>query len=139
MKKRILCLFTAVIMCLSLCACTNSEAKSELWDNALYTENTELGNGKKTLTIDVIAEEKNVTFTVNTDKETLGEALIEHELIAGDEGPYGLYVKFVNGIEADYDKTQTYWGVTKNGESMMTGVDQEKITDGGKYEFTYTK
>ncbi len=137
--RRILCLFTALIMCLSLCACTQNEAKSSLWDDALYTENTELGDGEKTLTIDVSAEEKTVTFTVKTDKDTLGEALIDCGLIAGDEGPYGLYVKFVNGIEADYDKTQTYWGVTKNGESVMTGVDLEEIKDGAKYEFTYTK
>lgn len=125
-------------MCLSLCACGNNE-KSGLWENALYTENTELGSGEKTLTVAVSAEEKTVTFTVKTDKDNLGEALIDCGLIAGDEGPYGLYVKFVNGIEADYDKTQTYWGVTKNGESVMTGVDLEKITDGDKYEFTYTK
>ena len=137
--KRILCLFTAIIMCISLCACTNSQAESSLWDSALYTENTQIGNGEKTLTIDVTAEEKTVTVTVNTDKDTLGEALIDCGLISGDQGPYGLYVKFVNGIEADYDKTQTYWGVTKNGESVMTGVDLEEITDGGKYEFTYTK
>lgn len=139
MKKRILCLFTALIMCLSLCACGGNEAKSSLWDDALYTENTQIGNGEKTLTVDVVAEEKTVTVTVNTDKDTLGEALMECKLIAGDQGPYGLYVKFVNGIEADYDKTQTYWGVTKNGESVMTGVDLEKITDGDKYEFTYTE
>lgn len=137
--KRFLCLFTALIICLTICACGNNDSKSDLWDNALYNENTELGNGEKTLTIDVIAEEKTVTFTVNTDKDTLGEALMDCGLIAGDEGPYGLYVKFVNGIEADYDKTQTYWGVTKNGESVMTGVDQEEITDSDKYEFTYTK
>lgn len=135
--KRILCLFTVLIMCLSLCGCGNNDAKSDLWDNALYTENAELGNGEKALTVDVIAEEKTVTFTVNTDKDTLGEALLDCELIAGDKGTYGLYVQFVNGIEADYDKTQTYWGVTKEGESLMTGVDQEKIFDGGKYEFTY--
>lgn len=137
--KRIICLFTTLIMCLSLCACDNNDTKSSLWDNALYTENTQIGNGEKTLTIDVIAEEKTVTVIVNTDKDTLGEALIDCGLIAGDEGPYGLYVKYVNGIEADYDKTQTYWGVTKNGESVMTGVDLEEITNGAKYEFTYTK
>ena len=128
----------AVVMCAALCACGNNEENS-LWDNALYTENTEIGSGEKTLTIDVVAEEKTVTVTVNTDKDTLGEALIDCGLIAGDEGAYGLYVKFVNGIEADYDKTQTYWGITKNGESVMTGVDQIEISDGEKYEFTYTK
>lgn len=137
--KRILCLVLVLVMGMALCACGNNTAKGSLWDTALYTENTEIGNGEKTLTIDVIAEDKTVTFTVNTDKDTLGEALMECELIAGDKSSYGLYVKFVNGIEADYDKSKTYWGITKNGESLMTGVDAEEIQDGSKYEFTYSK
>ena len=78
-------------------------------------------------------------FTIKTDKKILGDALLEHDLIAGEEGPYGLYVKKVNGITADYDKTQTYWALKKNGKDVMTGVDMTEITDGEHYEFVYTK
>jgi hypothetical protein len=76
---------------------------------------------------------------IKTDKDNLEEALLEHRLISGEKGPYGMYVKFVNGMEADYDKNQTYWSLTKNSEYMMTGVTDTKIEDGEKYEFTYTK
>ena len=44
-----------------------------------------------------------------------------------------------NGIEADYDKDSSYWAFTKDGESLMTGVDGEKIEADARYELTYTK
>jgi len=87
----------------------------------------------------VIVGEQSVTFTIKTDAETLGDALLAHNLIAGDQGDFGLYVKAVNGITADYDVDQSYWGFSKNGEYMMTGVDGTAIADGEVYELTYTK
>ena len=83
-------------------------------------------------------EGKAVVFTIKTDAETVGEALMEHDLIAGDQGAYGLYVKVVNGLRADYDKDRAYWGFNINGEGAMTGVDMTEITDGGNYELVYT-
>ena len=64
---------------------------------------------------------------------------MEHSLLEGDEGPYGLYVKKVNGITADYDVDQSYWGFYKNGEYMMTGIDMTEFADGEHYELVYTK
>ena len=89
--------------------------------------------------MEVKAEEKSVTFTVHTDKDTVGAALIEHGLIAGDEGQFGLYVKYVNGMLADYDIDQTYWSFYINGEMAMTGVDGTPITEGETYQLVYTK
>ena len=130
---------TLVLICLGFCACSNNTADKNLWDDALYTENQEFGNGTKTISVEVKAEEKSVTFTIKTDKETLGDALSEHKLISGEEGPYGLYIKVVNGIKADYNENQSYWSFTKGGEYMSTGVDVTKITDGEHYELVYTK
>ncbi len=110
-----------------------------VWEKATYTQDTMLGSGSKTFTLVVKAEEKEVTFTVKTDKETVGEALIENKLISGEQGTYGLYVKFVNGIEADYNKTKSYWAFSKNGEGLMTGVDGEKITENARYELVCVK
>ncbi|MBR5809520.1 MAG: DUF4430 domain-containing protein, partial [Clostridia bacterium] len=45
----------------------------------------------------------------------------------------------VNGVFADYNTTKSYWGINKNGESLMTGVDSAKIADGDSYEFVYNK
>ena len=154
--KSTLALILALFMTLCLFACkqqaetpeTSDLAASEaggtiapegLWKDATYLEDAEFGEGAKTVTVKVIAEDKSVTFTVKTDAKTLGEALLTHGLIAGDEGQYGLYIKYVNGIRADYDLDQRYWNFTKNGEYMMTGADMTEIADGECYEFTYAK
>lgn len=155
--KSTLALILALLMTLCLFSCkkdetetpqTPSGAENEaggtiapegLWASATYLKDTTFGEGAKTVTVKVIADGKSVTFTVKTNAETLGDALLAHNLIAGDEGQYGLYVKVVNGITADYDVDQSYWGFSKNGEYMMTGVDGTAIADGETYELTYTK
>ena len=65
----------------------------------------------------------------------MGEALLEEKLIDGEQGNYGLYIKTVNGILADYDVDGTYWGVYVNGESAVTGVDSIEVTEGATYTF----
>lgn len=132
-------LFLIAGICLSFCACSSGAYEKGLWENATYTEDAEFGNGTKTVLVEVRAEDKSVTFKINTDKEKLGEALIEHNLISGENGAYGLYVKVVNGIMADYNINQSYWAFTKNGESMMSGVDGAEISNGEHYELVYTK
>ncbi len=128
-----------LIFCLAACSGNETVSKDGLWANAIHFENTELGNGEKTLTVEVEAEDKIVVFTVHTDKETVGEALQEHGLIDGEEGEYGLYVKTVNGIVADYDVNQSYWAFLINGEYASTGVDGAAITEGKTYRLVYTK
>jgi len=142
MKKRISFLvnfFAVIALCLSLCACSQGATETDVWTEAIYTENTEFGSGEKTVLVEVEAKDKSVTFTIHSDKKTLGEALVEHNLIEGEKGAYGLYVKKVNGITADYDKDQSYWAFCKNGESMMSGVDGAEFKDGEHYELIYTK
>ena len=104
-----------------------------MWEDAKYLTNTELGDGATTLVVEVKADDRQVTFTIHTDKTTVGEAMQEHNLLEGEDGQYGLYVKKVNGIEADYDADQTYWGFYINGEYAMTGVDTTNIEEGVTY------
>ena len=137
--KKTISIFIIAVMCLSLFSCKKNDVQTSLWESATYTEDATFGNGAKTVEVEVIAEEKSVIFKINTDKETLGEALSEHKLITGEEGAYGIYIKAVNGITADYDVDQSYWSLSKAGEYMMTGVDGEKISGGERYELTYTK
>jgi len=136
--RKLICIVLLTVLCICIAGCGN-KADADLWSNALYTEDTQLGSGEKTIYVDVVTEEKTVTFTIKTDKEMVGDALMEHNLVSGEKGAYGLYVKFVNGIEADYDKNQSYWAFTKDGESLLTGVDGEKIKADAHYELTYTK
>ena len=129
-----------VLFCLlSLVACGNSVSPEGLWETATYLEDTTFGEGAKTISVEVKVGEDSVTFTVNTDKETVGAALLEHDLIAGDQGDYGLYVKVVNGITADYDVDQTYWGFYIDGEYAMTGIDATEIVEGAAYKLERTK
>ena len=110
-----------------------------MWADAKYLQNTELGEGATTLIVDVKADDRQVTFTIHTDKTTVGEALQEHNLLEGEIGDYGLYVKKVNGIIADYDVDQAYWGFFINGEYAMTGVDSTNIEEGVTYCLARTK
>ena len=114
-------------------------SKTGVWENALYLEDTTFGEGETTVTVTVKADGQSVTFTLNTDKTTVGDALLEHSLIAGEEGAYGLYVKKVNGITADYDKDQTYWALYIDGEYAMSGVDSTEIGAGKVYTLERTK
>ena len=47
------------------------------------------------------------------------------------------YVKKVNGITADYDVDQSYWGFYIDGEYAMTGVDGTSIEEGRIYRLAY--
>lgn len=131
-------LLSAAMLCMAA-GCGKKETSENLWENAKYTEDTELGEGSKMLKVVVEAEDKKVTFTIASDAEMVGEALAENELIAGEEGEYGLYIKEVNGITADYDTDQAYWGFYKDGEYMMTSADMTPFADGEQYELVYTK
>ena len=89
--------------------------------------------------VEAPAEEKTVTITLKTDEEILGTALIAEKLIGGEEGAYGLYVKEVNGVVADYDVDQTYWAFYIDGEFAMTGVDTTPIEEGKIYKLSKEK
>lgn len=97
---------------------------------------SELGEGEKSFTFTITDADGNETeLTVNTDKTIVGEALQELGLLAGEEGPYGLYVKTVNGITYDYDADGKYWAFYINGEYAATGVDITEIENGATYSF----
>ena len=97
-------------------------------------QTTVLGEGSKTMDFTVVDKE-GVThlYTIHTDAETVGQALMELELIDGEEGPYGLYIKSVLGQVLDYETDGMYWGFYVNGDYALTGVDQTPITEGDAY------
>lgn len=103
-------------------------------------EVTKLGTGQTVFYFTVVDKDGNETkFEIHTDKTTVGDALLEHNLIAGEQGAYGLYVKTVNGITADFDVDKTYWAFYINGEYGMTGVDTTNVTAGATYTFKVEK
>lgn len=82
----------------------------------------------------VVDGEGNETrLTVKTNQKMVGQALLDAGLVEGEMGQYGLYVKKVNGIEADYNVNQTYWAFYIDGQYAMTGVDETEIQPGATY------
>lgn len=101
---------------------------------------TVLGEGAVSFRFTVVDLEGSETaFEIHTDETTVGAALLAVELIAGDNGDYGLYVTSVNGITADWDKDQTYWALYIDGEYAMTGIDTTEINPESAYSLVLTK
>lgn len=131
-KKISVLLLIAVIM-VGFVACGAPEgADIEL---ITVTNGETIGEGETEfpLTITDVEGEK-IAITVKTDKATVGEALVELGLIAGEETDYGLYIKTVNGVLLDYDTDGKYWAFYVDGAYANTGVDQTEIEAGVSYE-----
>ena len=124
-----------LLLCLLSAGCQAEPAVTGIWADATYTEDTTLGEGATALTVVVSAEDKEVTFTVNTDQTTVGAALAELNLIQGADGMYTV----VNGMTADWNVDQTYWAFYENDAYAMTGMDDTAITAGVVYKLVRSK
>ena len=140
----ILCMMLIVAMALGTVGC-NTKQDSNTQEVAAVEESSEskgnvLGEGQTMFLFTVVDKDGNETnFEIHTDKETVGETLLDLELIAGEEGEFGLFVKEVNGITADYDVDQTYWAFYVDGEYAMSGVDVTTIEEGKTYALKVEK
>ena len=123
----ILCVFCLV-------SCKEKVGASGLWENATYLSDTTIGDGEKTVSFTVEAEDQVITITLKTDKATLGEAMYEHGLVNDAS-----FFDTLNGIKADWEKDQAYWGFYQGEEFMMLGIGDAEITGGESYRFVYTK
>lgn len=117
---------------------SGDSASGSVWDSAKYKEDTTLGEGAVTVKIEVTAAEKTVTLTVKTDETNLEKILTLNSLVEGDESEFGLYIKSVNGIRADYDLDHAYWAIQKDGAPTPTGANGITVADGETYALVYT-
>lgn len=159
MKKRFSSVMLIVAMALSMIACNGTNkgevhktdgavVESEVGTNSvdgtetadLADEAVVLGEGNTVFMFTVVDGDGNESlFEIHTDKEIVGDALAELGLIEGEESEYGLFVKKVNGITADYETDGTYWAFYVNGSYAMSGVDTTPITEGETYMFKVEK
>lgn len=127
--KKMLCLIGCVVliaaMALTFTGCGGNS----------NTTTTEAGSKVSFTVVVTDPEGTETTFDVSTDKETVGEALLEEGLIAGEDSDYGLYVTTVNGITLDWEKDQMYWAFYIDGEYAQTGVDSTNVAEGTVYSF----
>ena len=139
----ILCL--ALIAAIALTAMGCDQAKTpetpETTDpNAETVAPTVMGEGATVFYFNVVDKDGNETkFEIRTDKTVVGDALLELGLIAGEEGPYGLYVMTVNGITANYETDGVYWAFYEGDDYGMKGVDLTEIKAGATYAFKVAK
>ena len=121
----------------------SSEASSEesaAAETSEAVEATDIGEGATEFTFEVVLEDGTTSYyTVHTDETTVGAALLGVDLIAGEDSEYGLYVKTVDGVTADYNTDGTYWAFYIDGEYASTGVDSTDVTPGSTYSFKVEK
>ena len=136
--KRFLALFLSALMLLSLVGCGGNAGQTA--GNKVIEDGATIGEGDKSFVTEVVdAGGNTVKFTVQTNEKTVGEALQKLGVIDGEEGDYGLYIKTVNGITADYNKDGVYWAFYVDGEYAMTGADMTDVVDGTVYTFRVEK
>ncbi len=147
-----LCMMLIAAMALFTTGCNdNAGVQNETMQNEATVESSDestaqttdaqiVGEGMTSFPFTIVdADGKESFYEVHTDKEIVGEALLDNGLIAGDAGDYGLYVKEVGGTRADFEKDGAYWSFYVDGEYAMSGVDMTKIETGKTYTFKYEK
>ena len=128
-------LIAAMALCITGCSDTAGNDVSNN-SNVASTEATTLGEGKTAFNFTVIDKDgKEAKFEIKTDKTTVGDALLENNLIAGEDSEYGLYVKTVNGVTLDYNTDGKYWAFYVDGAYATSGVDTTNIVAGATYTF----
>ena len=142
-KKKMISSFFCVLLVVAMAlttGCGEKKKENNVSAEGTLREYTVLGEGQTSFRFTVVDKEGNETFfEIQTDKTTVGDALLELGLIDGEEGAYGLYVKTVNGITADYAVDQTYWAFYVNGEYAMSGADTTNVEPGTVYSFKVEK
>ena len=125
--KRLLSAIFCIILALALiCGCTPKEKST--------------GSVQKTFTLEVVYEDGQAEeIELTSTEKYVGAALIKEKIIEGEDGKYGMYIKSVNGVVADFNKTGTYWAFYIDGEYATTGVDKTEIKAGAKYSLKVEK
>lgn len=144
LTKKVLCAAVCIVLIAAIAlftfGCNNTTPEAPISTTSPVQTATPLGEGATKFTFTVTDPDgKETAFEISTDKTVVGEALQELNLIQGEEGPYGLYVKTVNGITVDYDTDGMYWAFYINGEMAPTGIDLTDITAGAVYSLRAQK
>lgn len=143
---RILALLLGLMLLLSLAACTPEEQPpvtppdgedaplDPIWDTATYKHDSILGDGGKAVLVDVEAKGHTVVLMLQTNEETLGQALYELKLINDPS-----FFDTLNGMKADWNADQAYWAFYQGESYMSVGVNETVIEGGEHYRLVYTQ
>lgn len=92
--------------------------------------------GGKTITVEILHKDGTVnSYTIETEAETLAQAMKEKNLLGPDMD--GMYLT-VDGETTDYNADQSWWKLLKNGEDPGEGANTVTIGDGDLFRWEYT-
>ncbi len=130
-------LLAAAVLCLTACTGRKDTPVPIQSDVKL----SPIGSGSRHFAFRAVGLDGNViaAYDVFTDESTVGAALLKSSLIAGEDSAYGLYVKEVCGVTADYDKDKTYWAFYENDAYAINSADKTTIDESTVYEFRISK
>ena len=143
--KRILslCLVLALItaMALTMVSCDNGSVSTDGTKGTLPTSATEAPEalGTFTLTVTFADGSEQVQDYPYYEEGTLGDCLVDNDIVRGEEGQYGLYIKTVLGETHEYETDGSYWSFYVDGEYATAGVSDTDLTDGAKYQLKAEK
>ncbi len=134
----LLCTVLIAAMALMAMGCdtqkTDGETTSDTTSESPEETRAVRGEGETVFFLEVVGKSGNTArFEVHTDSETVGEALLAAGLIENDEGPYGLYVKTVNGETVVYETDKMYWAFYVDGKYAAKGVSDTAAEAGVTY------
>ena len=122
MKQRIVSLVLAVLMLAAIltgCAASGGTAKN-ITVTAVYADGSE------------------EAFNISTEKETLGDALLEQKLINDADHASGMVTTF-NGVYADFAADEAWWALyDSEGNMASVGMNELKLAEGDTYKLVYT-
>ena len=147
MTKKTLSLILSLLLTVSIavtilsgCNDTKDPAPSSTSASVTSSETQTIGEGAKSFSFSSTDGDGVVTnWTVRTDAENIGDALVKVNLVSGEVGDFGLMVDTVNGKTLVYATDKAYWAFHIDGEYASTGVDSTPVEEGKTYSFVYTK
>lgn len=94
-------------------------------------------SGAKDIEVTVVFADKcEKQYEINTDAEFLADALLEEKIIT-EKSSDGMYT-VIAGERADYTLDKSWWCLTKGGEMVNVGINDQPIADGDSFEITNT-
>ncbi|MCL1883560.1 MAG: DUF4430 domain-containing protein [Defluviitaleaceae bacterium] len=140
LSKKILSFFPVLLIAIIVFAGCSADDEEPLSRGNTTVNAEEIGTGETVFRLEVTDAENNITaWSVSTNEQTVGSALLALGLIAGDDGAFGLMVTTVNNITADWSYDGSWWAFYVNDELSPVGVDSAYIEPGATYAFVFSR
>ncbi len=130
-----------VAMVLTLVCCGKKDnKKADGGNDPVQTGSIQTGDDKEEISFSIRVtgpDGKTKNIPVKTTADNLADALIENDLVEGEDSEYGFFITAVDGIKAE---DGYFWAlVDKEGAMLQTGASSTPVKDGDTFGFEYTK